>query len=144
MKDFRRLSVWEKAHGVALGVYKSTRGFPADERYGLTSQLRRAGASIPTNIAEGCGRNSDGELARFLEIAMGSASEVEYLLLLAHELDYLDVAEFRQHTQRVTETKRMLAGLITTIRAPTRPKPPLSRSPASKPNAQPQKQKADS
>ena len=67
MKDFRRLNVWNKAHGLALAIYKATQGFPVEERYGLTGQLRRAVVSVPTNVAEGCGRNSDGDLARFLE-----------------------------------------------------------------------------
>jgi len=85
MKDFRKLDVWAKAHALTLAIYRVTAGFPTEERYGLTSQLRRACVSIPTNIAEGCGRNSDAELARFAEIAMGSSSEVEYLLLLSRD-----------------------------------------------------------
>ena len=77
MKDFRQLQVWEKSHQLALGVYKATQDFPKEELYGLTSQIRRASTSIPTNIAEGCGRGTDPEFARFLQIAMGSASETE-------------------------------------------------------------------
>lgn len=87
MKDFRSLQVWEKAHRLALEIYKATQDFPREESYGLTSQLRRAAASIPTNIAEGCGRGSDRELAQFIQIAVGSASEVEYLLELSHDLE---------------------------------------------------------
>lgn len=83
MKDFKKLIVWKKAHEMTLNIYRTTKSFPKDEVYGLTSQLRRAASSIPANIAEGCGRNSDAELARFLQIAAGSASEVEYHLLLA-------------------------------------------------------------
>jgi four helix bundle protein len=75
MKDFRQLKVWEKAHQLAVAVYKETKGFPKEELYGLTSQIRRSSMSIPTNIAEGCGRNTDADFARFLQIAMGSASE---------------------------------------------------------------------
>ena len=82
MKSFRDLQVWEKAHRLTLAVYSSTMEFPRDEQYGLTSQIRRASSSIAANIAEGCGRSGDGELRRFLEIAMGSASELEYHLLL--------------------------------------------------------------
>jgi len=78
VKDFRKLAVWEKAHRLTLDMYKATASFPKDELYGLTSQVRRASISIPANIAEGCGRNGDVELARFLQIAMGSASELEY------------------------------------------------------------------
>src|SRR5688500_19694656 len=85
MKDFRQLKVWEKAHQVALAIYKATKEFPKEELYGLTSQIRRASMSIPTNISEGCGRNTDAEFARFLQIAMGSASETEYQLLLSHD-----------------------------------------------------------
>jgi four helix bundle protein len=86
MRDFRNLQVWEKAHALALSVYKATVSFPKEELYGLTSQIRRSSTSIPTNIAEGCGRNGDAELARFMSIGMGSASELEYQLLLAHDL----------------------------------------------------------
>ncbi len=89
MKDFRQLKVWKKAHQLALAVYKATKGFPKEELYGLTSQIRRASMSIPTNIAEDCGQNTDAQFARFLQIAMGSASETEYLLLLSHDLGFL-------------------------------------------------------
>jgi len=75
MKDFRKLTVWQKAHELTLAVYKATRGFPKEELYGLTSQVRRSSVSVPSNIAEGCGRSGDAELARFLDISMGSASE---------------------------------------------------------------------
>lgn len=85
MSDFKKLSVWEKAHLLTLGVYKSTEGYPRTEVFGLTSQMRRASSSIGCNIAEGLGRGSDGELARFLRIAIGSANELEYQLLLSRE-----------------------------------------------------------
>ena len=91
MRDFRRLQVWGKSHELTLRIYALTSEFPRQEIYGLTSQIRRACASIPTNIAEGCGRNSSPDFARFLQIAMGSASETEYLILLAHDLKYLNV-----------------------------------------------------
>ena len=86
MKDFRELQVWRKAHELTLAVYQITASFPREELYGLTAQLRRAGSSIAANLAEGCGRNGDAELARFCSIAMGSASELEYHLLLARDL----------------------------------------------------------
>ncbi len=117
MKDFRELKVWEKAHGMTLEIYRATTRFPKDELYGLTSQLRRASASIPTNIAEGCGRGSDADFARFAQIAMGSASEVEYLLLLAHDLGYIDEAIHQTLTLQATEIKRMLTGLLQKLRA---------------------------
>ena len=87
MKDFRDLQVWQKAHGLTLAIYRVTVTFPRQELYGLTTQLRRASSSIAANLAEGCGRNSDAEFARFCSIAMGSASELEYHLLLARDLN---------------------------------------------------------
>jgi four helix bundle protein len=117
MKDFRNLQVWDKAHQLALSVYRVTVAFPNDERYGLTSQLRRGATSIASNIAEGCGRATDLDFARCLDIAAGSASEVEYLLLLAHDLVILDAEPFRDLSGRVVEVKRMLSSLILTLRA---------------------------
>jgi len=117
MKDFRQLKVWEKAHLLALGIYKATSKFPKEELYGLTSQIRRASASIPTNIAEGCGRNTDADFARFLQIAMGSASETEYQLILAHDLEFLTKDQHEKLHNEVEEVKRMLASLLKTIRA---------------------------
>lgn len=112
MRDFKKLQVWQKAHQLALEVYKVTAGFPQEELYGLTSQMRRCSASIPANIAEGCGRGSSAELARFLHIAMGSASELEYHPLLAHDLNYLNTADYERLTNQVIEVKRMLTGFI--------------------------------
>ena len=89
MKDFRDLEVWRHSHRLTLDVYRESKNFPMDERFGLTSQIRRCAASIPANIAEGCGRRGDGEFHRFLPIAMGSASELDYHLLLAKDLEYL-------------------------------------------------------
>jgi four helix bundle protein len=116
MKDFRDLKVWHKAHQLTLEVYAATGSFPKEERYGLTSQIRRASASIPANIAEGCGRSSDAELARFLQIAMGSASELEYHLLLAHDLKLLPSNDYRRLESQTLEVKRMLAPLINRLR----------------------------
>jgi four helix bundle protein len=94
MKNFRELKVWQKAHELTLAVYRSTRDFPREEFYGLTSQIRRATASIGANLAEGCGRNGDAEFARYCSIAMGSASELEYHLLLAQDLKLLKPGEY--------------------------------------------------
>ena len=112
MGNFRDLKVWEKAHALTLGVYRATASFPRNEVYGLTSQLRRSSASIPTNIAEGSGRDSDSELVRFLHIAMGSATELDYQLLLAHDLALLDTAQYDRLAGSITEVQRMLASLI--------------------------------
>lgn len=117
MRDFRELKVWEKGHLLTLAVYKATARFPREELYGLTSQLRRSCASIPANIAEGCGRDGDAELARFLRISAGSASEFEYHLLLAHELDMLDAPDYKRLTKEVTEVKRMLTSFIQKLKA---------------------------
>lgn len=111
MRDFRDLSVWTKSHRLVLEVYRVTASFPSEERFGLTSQLRRAVASIPTNIAEGCGREGDRELARFLAIAAGSASETEYLVLLAADLGYLSRDVHDRLHFLVNEVKKMLGAL---------------------------------
>ena len=116
MKDFRQLKVWEKSHQLALTVYKATKGFPKEELYGLTSQIRRSSMSIPTNIAEGCGRNTDADFARFLQMAMGSASETEYQLILARDLEFLPKDVYEKLHNEVEEAKRMLASLLKTIR----------------------------
>ncbi|MCC6615541.1 MAG: four helix bundle protein [Anaerolineae bacterium] len=108
MRDFKKLDVWAKAHELTVAVYKATMRFPKEELYGLTSQMRRAASSIPANIAEGCGRTSDGDLARFLQIAGGSASELEYHLLLAKELEMLDAAVYQVLDEEVNRVKRML------------------------------------
>ena len=116
MRHFRSLQVWQKAHEMTLAVYKATAHFPREEIYGLVSQIRRAAASIPTNIAEGCGRDGEGELGRFMQIAMGSASELEYGLLLAHELGFLGAEHQRLHEQ-CTEIKRMLTSFLHRLKA---------------------------
>ena len=109
--------MWEKAHRLTLEVYKATASFPKDELYGLTSQIRRAAASVPANIAEGCGRESKVEMARFLQISMGSASELEYHLLLARDLNLLSQTIYEPLESHVTEVKRMLTSLIQRIKA---------------------------
>jgi len=108
VRDFKQLKVWEKAHYLTLGIYGITKRFPPDERFGLTSQLRRASASIPTNIAEGCGRNGERELLNFMGIAAGSASEVEYQLILARDLNYIAPETYKDFTEQIIEIKKML------------------------------------
>ena len=120
MKDFRTLKVWQASHELTLKVYKASSGFPTDERYGLTSQIRRAASSIPTNIAEGCGRGSDADFQRFLQIAYGSANELDYQLLLAFELAILGDSDHKLLFAEVLNVKRMLAGLIRKLQADRR------------------------
>lgn len=117
MKDFRDLKVWQKSHQLTLDVYRATREFPAMELYGLTSQLRRASASVSANIAEGCGRGGDAEFGRFLQIGMGSACEVEYHILLAKDLGYLSELDHTRLNEQVCEVKRMLTTLIQKLKA---------------------------
>jgi four helix bundle protein len=117
LKDFRKLKVWEKSHHLVLSVYQATSSFPDHEQYGLTSQLRRAAVSIPTNIAEGCGRGGDAEFARFLQIASGSATELQYQILLANELNFLDAENFEHLNNDVVEVKKMLNALIQKLKA---------------------------
>ncbi len=117
MKDFRSLDVWKKSHELVLAIYRVTAAFPKNELYGLISQIRRAAASIPANIAEGCGRTGDAELARFLTIAMGSASELEYHLLLSRDLNFLTIDTHETLTTQTVEIKRMLTSLIQKLRA---------------------------
>ena len=116
MRDYHNLDVWKKAHAVTLSIYRVTRTFPRDERYGLTAQMRGAARSVPANIAEGCGRPSRTDLARFLDIAMGSANELAYYVELARDLDYLPVPAAREFSDSVAEVARMLVSLATTIR----------------------------
>lgn len=116
MKDFRSLNVWEKGHKITVSIYKLTQSFPKEEMYGLTSQIRRASTSIPTNIAEGCGRGSDADFARFLQMSFGSANETEYLLLLCFELGYISEESYLELNISIQEIKKMLSKLIITIR----------------------------
>jgi four helix bundle protein len=112
VKDFKDLRVWSKAHPLTIGVYKVSRGFPREELFGISSQMRRAASSIGANIAEGSGRKSDGELTRFLHIARGSAAELEYHLLLAHDLELLSDIAYGSLIQQTDEVQRMLTSLI--------------------------------
>ena len=115
MKNFKDLVVWRKAHAMTLEVYGATGGFPKEELYGLTSQLRRSAASIGANIAEGSGRRSNNEICRFLQIARGSASETEYHLLLARDLRFLKEDDFMKLSREVDEVQRMLTALIQSL-----------------------------
>ncbi len=111
MGDFKKLSVWNKAHQLTLDLYRVTAQFPSEERFALASQIRRAASSIGANLAEGSGRRRDGEFGRFLSIAIGSASELEYHLLLAHDLGYVDKATYVRNETALREIGRMLAAL---------------------------------
>lgn len=115
MRDFHELKVWQKAHRFVLDLYRHTNGFPAEERFGLTTQLRRSAISVASNIAEGCGRKGERDFARFLSIAGGSASEVEYQLLLARDLGYLPTELHRPLDTQINEVKRMLNSFIKTL-----------------------------
>ena len=117
MQSFRNLRVWEKSHRLTLDVYSLSKAFPRDEMYGLSSQMRRASASIGRNIAESCCRKGDTEMARFLQISMGSASELEYQLLLAHDLNYLPNPGYDRLVAQVVEVKRMLSSLMQRVKA---------------------------
>ena len=117
MQNFKNLKVWEKAHALTLDVYKSSKPFPREEIYGLTSQMRRASASIGANIAEGSCRSGDVDFARFLQMAAGSASELEYHLHLARDLELLQKADYHRLSDETEEVKRMLASLMKKLRA---------------------------
>jgi len=117
MKDFRKLKGWERAHQLVLAVYHTTASFQRDETYGLTAQIRRSASSVPSNIAEGCGRDGDAELARFCLIARGSASELEYQILLAHDLKLIRPDQYEQLTEQIIEIKRMLTVLVQKLTA---------------------------
>jgi four helix bundle protein len=119
LRDYRNLRVWEKAHLLTLSVYKMTRGFPIDERFALTSQMRRAASSIGANLAEGCGRRSDGELARYINIAMGSGAELSYHCLLARDLAFLEKIEYETLNTELDEVMRMLSTLLSKVKKDT-------------------------
>ena len=116
MRNFKDLVVWEKAHGLTLELYAVTRTFPKEELYGITNQIRRAAASIGANLAEGCGRRTDGEFGRFLLIAMGSASELTYHLLLARDLHLLRETDYVRLDGQLAEVRRMLTSLTMKVK----------------------------
>jgi len=117
MRNFKELLVWGKAHDVTLDIYRVTKSFPKAETYGLTSQLRRASSSVRANIAEACGRKSEAEFARFLQIATGSASEVEYHLLLARDLEFIEPEKYDRLNIQINEVKKMLNTFLQKLRA---------------------------
>jgi len=116
MRNFRDLDVWSRAHRLTLDLYRTTETFPSSEKFGITSQIRRAALSIPTNLSEGCGRWGDGDMARFVQIAMGSASELDYLLLLAADLGFLEEEQYRTRVSELNRVRRMLTGLYKSIK----------------------------
>jgi four helix bundle protein len=120
MRDFHGLVVWQKSHALVLETYRLTKRFPDDERFGLISQLRRSAASVPANLAEGCGRGSELDFARFVQMAMGSASEVEYHILLSKDLGYLPTDDFAKLSTSVQEVKRVLTSLLRSAREQVR------------------------
>jgi len=117
MKDFRSLRVWEKAHALTLELYKITSTFPRNELYGLTSQIRRGCASIGANIAEGCGKRGNNEFQRYLQIASGSASELDYHLLLSRDLGFLHEGDYCDLVKSLVEVRKMLTALLQKVEA---------------------------
>jgi four helix bundle protein len=120
MKDFKKLKVWQESHDLILKVYKITMDFPKEELFGLISQIRRSAVSIAANIAEGCGRGGDTDFARFLQMAMGSASELEYHLLLSKDLNYIRQSDYEELNKQVIDIKRMIATFINKLKADSR------------------------
>ena len=112
MRDYKKYNVWKLGHEVTLDVYRLTQGFPMEENYGLIRQMRRCSSSIPANIAEGCGRESDTEFKRFLIISQGSASELEYFTILAKDLKYMNYDDFSLINDKVNKVRRSLNSLI--------------------------------
>lgn len=117
MSDYKKLKVWEDAHKFTIDIYNITKKFSNNEQYGLTSQIRRSASSIPTNIVEGCGQIDNGNLIRFLGIAKGSAFEVEYQLLLAKDLCYLNSEEYNSLNIKIQAIISMLTNLIKSLRS---------------------------
>jgi four helix bundle protein len=115
MKDFRNLKVWQGAHRLTLEVYQTTSQFPREELYGLTSQMRRCSASIGANIAEGCGKRGNNEFYRYLQIASGSASELDYHFLLARDLHFLGDPDYSKMANSLSQLRRMLTSLLQKI-----------------------------
>jgi four helix bundle protein len=115
MRNYRDLQVWKKAHDLTLELYRVSQRFPKEEIYGITGQLRRAAVSIGANVAEGCGRRTRGELARFVRIALGSASELDYHLLLSHDLGFMAADEFTHASSALTEVRKMLTSFLNSV-----------------------------
>jgi four helix bundle protein len=117
VKDYREIIVWQRSHLLTLEIYRFTKSFPKEELYGLTSQLRRCASSIPANIAEGCGRDGDAELKRFMNIALGSACELDYFIFLGAELGYIETKAAAAVSAEILEIRRMLGGFIQKLKA---------------------------
>ena len=117
MKDYRELQVWRTSHTLTLEIYRVTKSFPKDELFGLTSQMRRAASSIPANLAEGCGRDGDAELKRFLNIALGSASELDYFILLTTEIGYPSAKQALPLAEACLRLRRQLGAFIQKLKA---------------------------
>jgi four helix bundle protein len=122
MRNYRDLQTWSKAHKLTLELYKLSQRFPKEEMYGLTSQLRRSAASIGANLAEGCGRQTNPEFARFVKVSMGSASELDYHLLLSRDLGFLEAEAYERAAKSLTEVRKMLASLLSTVELETQPR----------------------
>ena len=115
MRNYRDLQVWSKAHNLTLELYQVSRQFPREEIYGITSQLRRAAVSIGANLAEGCGRRTSTELARFVRIALGSASELDYHLLLSRDPGFMAADEFASASAALIEVRKMLTSFLNSV-----------------------------
>jgi four helix bundle protein len=119
VRNYRDLKVWEKAHHLTITIYRASKSFPREELFGLTSQMRRSSMSIGANLAEGCGRRSDGEMCRFVQIALGSATELSYHLLLARDLNFLDEGSYERLHAETDEISRMLSSLSESVQIHT-------------------------
>ena len=117
MRDFQQLEIWQRSHQLTLKVYSATKTFPKEELYGLTSQMRRSASSIPTNIAEGCGRDSTSELKRFLVIAAGSCSELQYQFILSKDLNYLSETLFKELFDEIVQIRKMIHAYSENLKA---------------------------
>jgi four helix bundle protein len=117
MRDFRQLKIWEKSHSLTLRIYQITQGFPKEELFALTNQMRRSSSSIPTNIAEGCGRGGNKEYAYFLQIAVGSSYELDYQVLLAKDLKYIDNSIYAELNDEISSLQRQIVALLQKVRA---------------------------
>ncbi|HEY5462174.1 MAG TPA: four helix bundle protein [Hanamia sp.] len=110
MRNFLNLEIWKRSHQLTLKIYKATKNFPKEELFGLTSQMRRSSSSVPTNIAEGCGRNSNAQLANFLQIGTGSCSELQYQIILSKDLSYITEDVFNDLHSDVIDIRKMIFG----------------------------------
>ena len=117
MRDFLQLEIWQRSHQLTLRVYTLTQSFPKEEMYGLISQMRRSSSSIPTNIAEGCGRNSTAELNKFFVIAAGSSSELQYQFILSKDLKYLNETLFKELLDEVIQIRKMIYRYCSKLKA---------------------------